>query len=74
MSSNTAQTVMRMEARLKCGIRPGRWRPVRSIRTTNDQDDCRGGGVPIGVKVIFYADAPRGLEGWYDFEWNVEMR
>lgn len=65
--------------------RPGRWRPVRAIKTTVDNphgpiaDDeiraCRGGGVPIGAKIVVYEDKPRRWgESWYDFEWEVETR
>ena len=69
------------EARLKpCnanGWKLGRWRKVEKTRTTNDKDDSRGGGVPIGARIVIYADDPReyfGGEGKYDFDWNIEER
>lgn len=66
------------EARTKATpTRPtGRWRPVERTRITNDDQDSRGGGVPIGARIVIYADKPReyNFEGTYDFEWNVEER
>jgi hypothetical protein len=52
----------------------GRWRPVRRTRITNHKDDCAGGGVPMGVGVVIYADKPsRFGEFEYDFMHNVEV-
>jgi len=66
------------EARTKAehGKKAGRWRPVARTRVTNDNTDCRGGGVPMGARIVIYADKPRpfGYEGKYDFDWNVEER
>lgn len=54
----------------------GRWRRVERTRVTNDRDDCRGGGVPIGARLVIYADAGLQLlgEDKFDFDWNVEER
>ena len=68
------------EARLKpCCMsnwKFGRWRPVARTRVTNDKNDCRGGGVPIGVRLVIYADEPRHCcgEDEFDFAFNVEER
>lgn len=66
------------EARTKAGgnVPAGRWRPVARTRITNDDQDCRGGGVPIGARIVIYADEPREhtFEGRYDYDWNVEER
>lgn len=68
--------------------RYGKWRPVKRIRTTVDKADyepinkekeiraIRGGGVPIGEKIVEYSDVGEKYwnEHWYDYEWNVELK